>query len=51
VLNDKFQYSDFEAPECLSYPVARCSVWSRDHLNNVQYGDLEALWYLLYPVV
>jgi hypothetical protein len=39
VLKNKFQYSDLKPPGCLSYPVVRPSVWSRDHLRNVQYGD------------
>jgi hypothetical protein len=51
VLNDKFQHSDLEAPGCLSYPVVRPSARSRGHLRNVQYGGLEALGYLPYPVV
>jgi hypothetical protein len=51
VLHDTFQYSDLEAPGCLSYPVVRPFRWSRGHLRNVQYGDHEALWCLSYPVM
>jgi hypothetical protein len=51
VLNDRFQYSDLEAPVCLPYPVVRPSARFRGHLRNVQYDDLEALGCLSYPVV
>jgi hypothetical protein len=51
VLNDRFQYSDLEAPGYLPYQVVRPSVRSRGHLRNVQYGVLEAPGCLLYPVV
>jgi hypothetical protein len=51
VLNDRFQYSDFKAPGCLSYPVMRSSAWSRGHLRNIQYGDLEAPGCLPYLIV
>jgi len=51
VLNDRFQYSDLEAPGCLPYPVVRPSARFRGHLRNVQYGGLEAPGCLPYPVV
>jgi hypothetical protein len=51
VFNDRFQYSDLEAPRCLSYPVVRPSARSRGHLRNVQYGGLNAPRSLPYPVV
>jgi hypothetical protein len=51
VLNDRFQYSDLEAPGCLPYPGVQPSVWSRGHLRNVHYGGLEALGCLPYPVM
>ena len=51
VLNDRFQYSDLKAPECLPYPVVRPSARSRGHLRNVQYGGLEAPGCLPYLVV
>jgi hypothetical protein len=35
VLNERFQYSDLEAPGCLPYPVMRLSARSRGHLRNV----------------
>jgi hypothetical protein len=35
VFNEKFQYSDFEAPGCLHYPVMRRSAWSRDQLRKI----------------
>jgi hypothetical protein len=51
VLNDRFQYSDLEAPGCLPYLVVRLSARSRGHLRNVQYSGLEAPGCLRYPVV
>jgi hypothetical protein len=51
VLNDRFQYSDLEAPGCLPYPVVRPSALSRGHLRNVQFGGLEAPGCLPYLVV
>jgi hypothetical protein len=35
MLNDRFQYSDLEAPGCLPYLVVQSSAWSRGHLRNV----------------
>jgi membrane-associated HD superfamily phosphohydrolase len=35
MLNKKFQYNDLEAPRCLSYPVVRPSVRSRDYLRKI----------------
>jgi hypothetical protein len=51
VVNDKFQYSDLEAPRCLPYPVVQPSARSRGHLRNVQYGDLEAPGCLPYLIM
>jgi hypothetical protein len=51
MLNDRFQYSDLEAPGCLPYPVVRPSARSRGYLRNVQYGGLEAPGCLPYTVV
>jgi hypothetical protein len=35
VLSETFQYSDLDAPGCLSYPVVQPSVWSRDYLRKI----------------
>jgi hypothetical protein len=35
VLNEKFQYGDLESSGCLSYPVVRPSMRSRDHLRKI----------------
>jgi hypothetical protein len=51
VLNDRFQYSDLEAPGCLPYLIVWPSARSRGHLMNVQYGGLEAPGCLPYPVM
>jgi hypothetical protein len=51
VFNDRFQYSDLEAPGCLPYSVMRLYARYRCHLRNVQYGGLEALGCLLYTIV
>jgi hypothetical protein len=38
VLNEKFQYGDLKASECLPYPVVWPSAQSRDHLRKIMFN-------------
>jgi hypothetical protein len=50
MLNEKFQYSDLEAPGCFSYPIMRPSMQSRDYLGKIMSNAvILKLWVFTVP--